>query len=80
METNNIQRTMSFGRKCQKYKSKGFYNRNLNLKLKKKKTCEYNMHTLKMEILGYLSVVLDHPDAKGKQSLPLYNVVHPLGD
>lgn len=38
---------------------------------------EYKMQIFEMDILGCLSVVLDYPNAKGKQSLPLYNVVHP---
>lgn len=38
------------------------------------------MQIFEMDILGCLSVVLDYPNAKGKQSLPLYNVVYPLGD
>ena len=63
-------------KKCQKYKSQGFDDRNLKNK-ENLKYFEYKMQIFDMDILGYLSVVLDCPTAKGKQSLPLCNVVHP---
>lgn len=79
MKTNNIQSSIFFGRKCQKHKSQGFDDRNLKNK-ENLKYFEYKMQIFETDFSGCLSVVLDYPNAKGKQSLPLCNVVHPLGD
>lgn len=40
----------------------------------------YKMHILYMNILGDLCVILEPPEERRKQSLPLCSVVNPLGD
>lgn len=61
-------------------KANDFITENYILKRKAEIPLSIRCISFQMKNLGHQCVLLGHPDEKGKQLLPPYNVVNPLGD